>query len=382
MIPIRFRLSDRERKKYIDKIILLFKDEFETVKFSNRIKYLLMLMKKRGYTRSRFFEMEARKYKREYPSQYYFCMWLVLTYEEIDDIIRFIREKFIEKDLMKISKYMIRYKKKEIKNYSDLNDRRGINYTNQDIKIYVNKKIFYDIIYKCFSKFKEIYIVKFSKENINNWIIDKTQVKVCPYCNLAYTYNRGMNTTAQLDHFFSKAEYPMFSLCFYNMIPSCPACNHIKSDKQNEMISPYKENAFKDLKISWEYSNCGSGGIKYNNKKSLTNLEKDIKIILKPSCIGEKNNIELMNIEDAYNQHKDYATEIVKKVRIFSNKDSQKLIIAMGRKVGIKTSEVERFYLGNYVDEKQLGKRILSKLTSDFYKEYMEYMEYIKRRGK
>ena len=86
-----------------------------------------------------------------------------------------------------------------------------------------------------------------------------------------------------------------------------------------------------------------------------------------------------MNIEDAYDQHKDYASEIIKKVRIFSNKDSQKLIIAMGKKVGIKTSEVERFYLGNYIDEKQLGKRILSKLTSDFY---LEFMEYIKRSGK
>ena len=220
--------------------------------------------------------------------------------------------------------------------------------------------------------------MKFSKENINNWIIGKTQVKVCPYCNLAYTYNRGMNTTAQLDHFFSKAEYPMFSLCFYNLIPSCSACNHIKSDKQNEMISPYKENAFNNLKISWEYRG-GSGGIKYNNKKSLTNLEKDIKIILRHSCIEERNNIESMNIEDAYDQHKDYASEIIKKVRIFSNKDSQKLIIAMGKKVGIKTSEVERFYLGNYIDEKQLGKRILSKLTSDFY---LEFMEYIKRSGK
>ena len=143
-------------------------------------------------------------------------------------------------------------------------------------------------------------------------------------------------------------------------------------------ILTYKENAFNNLKISWEYR-CGSSGIKYNNKKSLTNLEKDIKIVLRPSCIGEKNNIESMNIEDAYDQHKDYATEIVKKVRIFSNKDSQKLIIAMGKKVGIKTSEIERFYLGNYVDEKQLGKRILSKLTSDFY---LEYMEYIKRNGK
>lgn len=378
MIPIRFRLSDSEKLEYIKKIILLF-DPIEIVKFSNRIKYFLILMKKKGYMRSWIFELEAKKYIMDYPSQYYFCMWLVLPYEELDDIKRFINKKFIEKDLKKICMYMISYKKKEIKNYMALNDRRGISYINPAINVYLKRIIFYDIIYKCFSKFKDIYSSSFSKKNINNWIIDKTQVNVCPYCNLAYTYNRGMNTTAQLDHFFSKAEYPMFSLCFYNLIPSCPACNHIKSDKQNEITSPYKENAFNNFKISWEYGKYGGGGIKYNNIKSLINLERDIKIVLRPSCIEEQNNIESMNIEDAYNQHKDYASEIIKKVRIYSNKHSQKLIIAMGKQVGIKTSEVERFYLGNYVDETQLGNRILSKLTSDFY---LEYMEYIKRSGK
>ena len=45
MIPIRFRLSDSEKLEYIDKIIHLF-EAIEIVNFSNRIKYLLILMKR------------------------------------------------------------------------------------------------------------------------------------------------------------------------------------------------------------------------------------------------------------------------------------------------------------------------------------------------
>ena len=34
-----------------------------------------------------------------------------------------------------------------------------------------------------------IFIQK-NLKNHNNWMIEKNQIKVCPYCNLAYTYNR------------------------------------------------------------------------------------------------------------------------------------------------------------------------------------------------
>lgn len=375
MIPIRFRLSDDEKLEYIERIIKCFNPR-ERIKYSYQIMSLLMWMERKGYTGYNDLQQEAIIYRRTYPHCAYLCMWLVLDYEKIDNLREFIRNNFIENDIRKLSCFMKHHGKEEINSYSELERRRKNEYPNNLIIIKTLKfAICYDTIYNRFSKFKEIYTSEFSKRNINNWIIEKTQVKVCPYCNLAYTYSRGKMTTAQLDHFFSKAEYPMFSLCFYNLIPSCPACNHIKSDKQNKFVSPYKENAFGDLKISWEYNSSRGGRFNCNSRTRLTDLEKDIKIILETSCIEEKNNIEFMNIEEAYNQHKDYAAEIIKKVRIFSNRNTKKLIVAMAKDVGIKSYEVERFYLGNYVEDEQLENRILSKLTSDFYKEYKEYVK-------
>ena len=366
MIPIRFRLSEDEKIQYIDKVLKIIGDS-ESCGFSDNIKKLLEKMKKNGYKKVNALELKAKKYIIEYPTQNYLCMWLVLSSEEIDSIKKYIYINYIKNDLDNINRYMLTKGKREVSSYSALRERRKLKYKkNSAIKKFLKQDIVYDEIYSWFSDLKDIYTEKFSKGGHNSWIIEKTQIRVCPYCNLAYTYNRGSSTVAQLDHFFSKAEYPMFALCFYNLIPSCSACNHIKLDKQDEMISPYKDNAFENFKISWEYNSENEDG-----DNNLINLENDIKITLKPSCIGEKNNIDSMKIEDAYNQHRDYAAEIIKKVRIFSNKDSQKLIVAMGKKAGIKINEIERFYFGNYVDEKQLEKRILSKLTRDFYLEYL-----------
>lgn len=40
--------------------------------------------------------------------------------------------------------------------------------------------------------------------------------------------------------FFPKDEYPIFALSFYNFIPSCRTCNHIKSNNNYlELINPY-----------------------------------------------------------------------------------------------------------------------------------------------
>ena len=56
----------------------------------------------------------------------------------------------------------------------------------------------------------------------------------CTYCNRQYTLtitkNSGSNdrdriSRPQLDHWFSKELYPLMSLSFYNLIPSCSICN-------------------------------------------------------------------------------------------------------------------------------------------------------------
>lgn len=68
-------------------------------------------------------------------------------------------------------------------------------------------------------------------------------VNVCTYCNRQYIFTinkpkkRGLEhiVRPELDHWFSKELYPLLSLSFYNLIPSCHTCN--SSVKGSEVFS-------------------------------------------------------------------------------------------------------------------------------------------------
>ena len=72
-----------------------------------------------------------------------------------------------------------------------------------------------------------------------NILREKLNIVVCPYCNRQYILGAekiggGWVTSAQLDHFLPKSNNPLFSCSFFNLIPSCYCCNHIKSDNGGE----------------------------------------------------------------------------------------------------------------------------------------------------
>ena len=98
----------------------------------------------------------------------------------------------------------------------------------------------------------------------------------------------------------------------------------------------------------------------------LTELEERIDIKIETPVKEEAQNLDTMKITDAYQQHKDYAGEIIKKIRTYTNPKAQKLICDIGASVGITPDEVERFYLGSYLEESDMKKRPLAKMTRDF----------------
>lgn len=101
-----------------------------------------------------------------------------------------------------------------------------------------------------FSYMKRLYRNRFSKSP-NNYVdkeatynaytlFKEMNIKVCPYCEHEFLdvvkVCRGLQTkrTIEFDHFYPKgdSEYPGLAMCFYNLIPSCKSCNHLK------MINP------------------------------------------------------------------------------------------------------------------------------------------------
>lgn len=364
MIPIKYRLDSIAEKEYINKAL----DCIDDVKgYSNELKTLLLNMKRARWPVADKILNEAKRFRADYPSCWCLCEWLVMSYEDMAEVKEYL-DDVIWSDLDTINAVIKNINIGEIKSYHNLQSKRKRNSTLDTlIGGMLPSGVKYDSIYSNFIGFN-IFYDNWSKKRINYWIIEKTELKVCPYCNISYTYSREEAVTAQLDHFFPKSEYPILALCFYNLVPSCPACNKIKLDDVEEMASPYKNGAFKDLRITWDYGK-DSDQDKYDEKFSLAALEEMIEIKIETSKEEEQNNLTSMKIKEAYQQHRDYASEVIKKARIYTNPEAQKLICDISASVGITPEEVERFYLGNYLDENDIKKRPLSKMTKDFYQE-------------
>lgn len=208
------------------------------------------------------------------------------------------------------------------------------------------------------SVYKELYNA-YDKINSNekSWLIRRLGVTVCPYCNRDYINNRENTTSAQLDHFYPRSKYPVFSLSICNLIPSCYACNHIKSNKEIS-CSPYDESIDFDEQIKFSYLPL--------NAQFLDDPE-NIEIIIKSE--GDSiNNINNMKIKSAYSLNNDYAIEIIKKSIMYNKAFKEELLQTYNDLISSE-QELNRLIYGNYIDPIDEGKRPLAKLTHDLLKE-------------
>lgn len=111
-----------------------------------------------------------------------------------------------------------------------------------------------------FKKIKNLYnlseeiTIMGNLEKINSFMIqnfidsDSRGLLVCPYCNRNYINTRDRLLGAEMDHFYNKDAFPMFSISLYNFIPSCSTCNRIKWTK-NLKINPYLKNDINTVKF-------------------------------------------------------------------------------------------------------------------------------------
>lgn len=192
-------------------------------------------------------------------------------------------------------------------------------------------------------------------KGIGRWLTDKLKVNVCPYCNRQYTFtvNGKKKIRPQLDHFHPKAKYPYFALSFYNLIPACPECNRIKNEDEIE-INPYTDH-FGDCKF--EVSDIIKAIISPDDKVNW-------KIDFKNRRPKNDRHIEIFALEELYNGHKDYTSEVMFKAIAYNDEYYTVLKKLLGDS-GVSESEMHRIIFGNYVAPEDYGKRPLSKLTAD-----------------
>ena len=209
-------------------------------------------------------------------------------------------------------------------------------------------------------------------------------ISTCPYCNRNFIStiigkNKELIIRPAFDHFFSKSVYPLLALSFFNLIPSCDACNsHLKHTiefSSTEHVNPYKEGfgdsaTFDYLQISFYpdrkdprnyritmHNNCGIDKLK---QMRVFGDGKDLKL----------GNVEVFKLRDVYQAHTDVIGELIVK----ADKDGPYHATSLFKSLPqFKSNKKEfyRFYFANYFDESDFNRRPLAKLTRDFVNKYL-----------
>ncbi len=209
----------------------------------------------------------------------------------------------------------------------------------------------------------------FEKE-YNNWgkrikeynayeFVKILDLKTCPYCNRNYTFvvdEKSGKLRPEIDHFYPKSIYPFLAMSFYNLIPSCPICNHTKSSKNTEnLINPYdiKDDDFKFTYTPKDIDFTNIENKKYNFDSFKIEFQSSIKA-----------NDEIFKLTKLYEQHKDIVIELLIKKIYYPQSYIDEL-----SKFGFEKDEIYRYLLCNYIKDEDLHKRPLSKLIKDISEE-------------
>jgi len=211
-----------------------------------------------------------------------------------------------------------------------------------------------------------------SRRKYNIYDLSKTlQINVCPYCNRQYTFtvisNSKKITRPEFDHFFCKEKYPLLSLSFYNLIPSCVICNsHLKGRKLFSLkknLHPYLYGF--DTHLKFNYNPFTINGALGNTDEIEVKLESD------KECKNRnkiKGNCDAFHLEEIYQMHKDSVREILRKHYVSGGK-YLKVLAKTFPELNVTTKELYQIGFGNYYDNIDFHNRPLGKLTKDIFEQ-------------
>lgn len=205
-------------------------------------------------------------------------------------------------------------------------------------------------------------------------------VPVCPYCNRSFTTtitkNEGIRQ-GQFDHYRSKSNYPWFALSLYNLIPSCPFCNHIKSDKDDLVLYPYKEG----MNEYYCFKTKPINGVGYLIGEPSLIDEFDVVCEIENSNLTPeldnriKNSLNIFHLEKLYKNHQAFIVQIFRQRYIFNDTYLQNLCETFSMLFLSKNDVKDMLYL-RHISPEHWGEYPLSKLVYDIDKEITELEQY------
>ena len=169
----------------------------------------------------------------------------------------------------------------------------------------------------------------------NEWrrkLICATGIQICPYCDRQYiTAFSDAHTTAELDHFFLKDKYPLFSLSLFNFIPSCHICNALFKHEKELHTYPYSPAAEGNTHfvLTPVDANCNTvhtdllvdlilekSNVQFNITQ--TAIDKNGKIDTQV-LDGLRSDIKTLRLNEVYSAHQDYVKELLQIRRFYES---------------------------------------------------------------
>lgn len=251
----------------------------------------------------------------------------------------------------------LRYFKKHFRNIV-LADEKGLeDYSKEHVSEYM--KDFMIDLYTAFTQHKN--------DGISNahYFFRELNIRTCPYCNRHYTFTLDEETgkvAPEYDHFYDKSSHPLVAVSFYNLVPSCHTCNHVKSTKDSAGINPF----FSGFKSKFMLLDEKGDKLMVDyDKVSMKEKRNDYgKLTYSRLTKEEEGNVETFVLQGLYELHDDYIKELVDKVIAYNPTVRQSLVDAF-QDQAYSPQQVYDFVWGRYLEEAQYGKRPLSKLTKD-----------------
>ncbi len=203
----------------------------------------------------------------------------------------------------------------------------------------------------------------------------KLDVRTCTYCNRLYTITvlngttpHGHVTRPQFDHYFSKSQFPLLALSFYNLIPSCVICNStFKRDKEFDLdnyIHPYIDNCNQLFSFSYTPQNTSSAKGAGSDHKIKINFSPNIDALTKKKVI---NTLALFRISETYNGHLEEVSDLLRIRQLMT--DQYLATLKKTYDLSISDDELYRLAFGTYRQEEDFVKRPFSKLKKDILRE-------------
>lgn len=184
-------------------------------------------------------------------------------------------------------------------------------------------------------------------------------VRTCPYCNRTYTftvYEANGKTRPEYDHFYDKSTHPLLAVSFYNLVPSCHICNHIKQTKPIG-VNPYFDGFRCKFKVTT------AGGVLLDDTQKFSK-EEDLVIKFDSPKDAEKKNISNLALDQLYQEHEDYVKEIFEKAQAY-NEHARKALVSSFQGANHSPQDVFDFVWGKNLETARQINRPLSKLTRD-----------------